>query len=191
MKKCFALLLIFVMGFVGLCGCSQSDSTVYTITYHLNGGSFDTVNPTAFNEKTPTFAVVNPSRDGYAFVGWSSSEDLLSPILNVEISTGSTGSRSYYAVWRVLPALVVHCTDEGAITASVMVSTVDWDKNATVIVTPAVGQISGLFWQTSEGVPITPQSCIWDAVEGHFVVQFFMTRDLELTVSPVFEGGAD
>lgn len=188
MKKFLTSSLVLCFVVLGLCGCSQSAPPVYTITYHLNGGSADTVNPTAFNEATPTFVISNPTRDGYAFEGWSSSEDLQSPILNVEVSTGSTGSRSYYAVWRLLPSLVVHSVDSSSLLVTVVVSTVDWNKNATVIIKPVVGQISGLFWQNNEGIEVLPQSCIWDGIEGHFVAQFFMTRDLELTVSPVMGG---
>ena len=69
----------------------------YTITYDLDGGS--QVNPkTSYTVETATFTLVNPTKEGYTFAGWTGSngED---PQVNVAIETGSTGNKTYTANW--------------------------------------------------------------------------------------------
>ncbi|MCR5832952.1 MAG: BspA family leucine-rich repeat surface protein [Candidatus Saccharibacteria bacterium] len=46
-------------------------STVYTITYNLNGGTTATANRTEFTKETEAFTLVNPTKLGYQFKGWS------------------------------------------------------------------------------------------------------------------------
>lgn len=185
----FVLVLCFAV--VGLCGCGSQDSKdlpVYTITYHLNGGSSDVVNPSAFNEKTPSFAISNPVRDGYVFSGWSVSSDLLSPLPTIEIAVGSTGSRSYYAVWRILPKLSI-VVQPIYFDVNIIDSTLDWNNNATVILTPVDGvAITSFRFEDKLGNAIIPQSNVWDSVAQHYVVQFFMTKDLDIILHVV--GGA-
>ncbi len=65
----------------------------YTITYNLNGGTAS--NPTSYNVETATFALTNPTKEGYIFTGWSGSGSGTS----VSIPKGSTGNRTYTANW--------------------------------------------------------------------------------------------
>ncbi|MEG1923891.1 MAG: InlB B-repeat-containing protein [Clostridia bacterium] len=102
MKKRLLISILLLIAILILSACSQAGGSVYTITYHCNGGTTDTINPTAFNASTPSFNIYNPTREGYVFVGWSIYEDLSDPVLNLNIPNGSTYSRSYYAVWRQL-----------------------------------------------------------------------------------------
>lgn len=69
----------------------------YTISYLLNGGSVDGENPTTFNVNTESFTLINPTRSGYKFTGWSGTDTALST--SVTIAQGSTGSRSFIANW--------------------------------------------------------------------------------------------
>ena len=47
---------------------------VYSITYELNGGTTSTPNPTEFTKKTENFTLVNPTKEGYTFKGWSGTD---------------------------------------------------------------------------------------------------------------------
>ena len=65
----------------------------YTIGYDLAGGSLVTPNPTTYTEVSDAITLVNPTRDGYTFAGWTGT-DLDEPTINVTIANGSTGDRS-------------------------------------------------------------------------------------------------
>lgn len=74
----------------------------YNISYDLNGGSVTptNANPTTYNIETATFALTNPTRDGYTFKGWTGSNGS-TPEKTVTIAQGSTGDKSYTAQWVV------------------------------------------------------------------------------------------
>ena len=66
----------------------------YTISYTLNDGAVATSNPTNYNVTTDTFALNNPTRTGYTFIGWTGSNDLSSGL------DGYTTSSPYVAAAR-------------------------------------------------------------------------------------------
>jgi len=106
MRKIFSFLLLGFLA-VAFCGCTQAEPAVYHITYHLDGGAFDTTSPTSFDENTPSFTLSSPTRIGYVFDGWAMSAELTDPQKTVVIEQGSAGSREYHAVWRQLAKLEI------------------------------------------------------------------------------------
>ena len=70
----------------------------YTISYNLNGGTVDGANPTQYNVETTTFSLINPTKVGYDFVGWTGSNGS-TPQTSVSIAKGSTGNKAYTANW--------------------------------------------------------------------------------------------
>ncbi|MBQ9729803.1 MAG: InlB B-repeat-containing protein, partial [Clostridia bacterium] len=70
----------------------------YDITYDLAGGSVATANPTIYTVATDDITLVNPTREGYTFTGWTGT-DLSGATQTVTIAKGSTGDRSYVATW--------------------------------------------------------------------------------------------
>lgn len=73
--------------------------TTYNITYDLAGGTVATANPTSYTVETDGFTLNNPTRDGYDFRGWQGTDiDNLST--TVTITKGSTGNRTYTALWK-------------------------------------------------------------------------------------------
>ena len=71
---------------------------VYTITYDLAGGTVSTPNPASFTDESADFTLVNPTRAGYTFSGWSGT-GIASTDPSVTIPLGSTGNREYTAHW--------------------------------------------------------------------------------------------
>ena len=69
----------------------------YSITYNLNGGSA-TGNPSSYTIETATFTLVNPTRSGYIFSGWTGSNGTTAQT-SVKITKGSTGNKTYTANW--------------------------------------------------------------------------------------------
>jgi uncharacterized repeat protein (TIGR02543 family) len=74
----------------------------YTITYNLDGGSIAGTNPGGYNVESSAITLINPTRQGYSFVGWTGT-GLSEPTLSVTIPTGSTGNRQYTANWTENP----------------------------------------------------------------------------------------
>ena len=70
---------------------------IYTITYELDGGTVEG-NPESYTEETETFMLVNPSKEGYTFIGWTGSNGD-EPQLEVTVEKGTKGNLSYVANW--------------------------------------------------------------------------------------------
>ena len=74
-----------------------ADETVYTITYTLNGGTTETANPVEFTKTTPTFTLVNPTKEGYTFKGWSGTDLTGDNNLEVQVAKGTRKNLSFEA----------------------------------------------------------------------------------------------
>ncbi|MBO4919597.1 MAG: InlB B-repeat-containing protein [Erysipelotrichaceae bacterium] len=68
----------------------------YLITYDLKGGTTERDNPVTYNIESDDIVLVNPSRKGYVFTGWTGT-DLEEPAMQVVIPQGSVSDRSYEA----------------------------------------------------------------------------------------------
>ncbi|MBO7567045.1 MAG: InlB B-repeat-containing protein [Bacteroidales bacterium] len=85
--------------------CSGLDFTVtlsavdYSITYKgTDGATFATANPTSFKATSSDITLVNPTMDGFWFLGWTY-EGQTSPTKNVTIPKGSYGDKEFTANW--------------------------------------------------------------------------------------------
>ena len=74
----------------------------YSISYDLAGGISGGDNPDQYSNLTETFTLANPTRPGYTFAGWTGT-GLTKASTNVTIPKGSTGNRTYTAVWSPVP----------------------------------------------------------------------------------------
>ena len=102
----------------------------YNITYDLDGGSVATANPTTYNVETPTFTLNNPTKPGYTFNGWTGT-DLTETTQTVTITLGSTGDRSYTALWTPNTYTVHFDANNGEGTMNDMSFTYDQTQNLT------------------------------------------------------------
>ena len=71
----------------------------YTIAYDLAGGTAEG-NPDTYTIETGAFTLMNPTKSGYTFTGWSGTGLDGENNMTVTIPTGSTGNRTYTAHWR-------------------------------------------------------------------------------------------
>ena len=71
----------------------------YTISYDLDGGTVSGTNPASYTIESALITLINPTREGYRFMGWSGTGLTGETNTTVTIPTGSTGNRSYTATW--------------------------------------------------------------------------------------------
>ena len=121
----------------------------YSITYNLAGGTAS--NKTSYTIETNTFKLNNPTKTGYTFLGWTGSNGTTAQI-NVSISKGSTGNKSYTATYRKnVYTITTSANGSGALSNS---SKVDYAKNTSVFIVPAEGYTTSSL--KIDGVTINP-----------------------------------
>ncbi len=86
----------------------------YNITYNLNGGTVATANPATYNIETADFTLINPTRSGYTFTGWTGT-DLSEATTSVTIASGSTGDREYTATWTPITYAISYTLNGGTV----------------------------------------------------------------------------
>jgi uncharacterized repeat protein (TIGR02543 family) len=86
------------------------EKNTYNIVYTLNSGTVAGTNPTTYDVTTPTITLINPTRPGYTFDGWTGSNGS-TPQTNVTIPTGSTGNRTYEANWTPTSYSITYLVD--------------------------------------------------------------------------------
>ena len=86
----------------------------YTISYNLDGGELEVPNPESYNENSGTIVLNNPGKTGFDFEGWTGT-GLDDKTLTVEIPSGSTGDRSYTAVWKAIEYSITYNLDGGTL----------------------------------------------------------------------------
>ena len=87
--------------------------TVYSISYELAGGTVATTNPDNYTIESESFTLINPTRTGYEFTGWTGT-GLDAASTNVTIVQGTTGNRSYTATWTPINYSISYNGVEGA-----------------------------------------------------------------------------
>lgn len=97
----------------------------YTITYDLDGGSVDGENIIGYNSDDAEITLINPTRTGYTFIGWTGT-DLTDKTMEVTIPSGSYGNREYTANWIANTYTVTYDANGGI--ASKTSDTATYDK---------------------------------------------------------------
>ena len=110
----------------------------YTITYDLDGGTADG-NPTGYNVESAAITLVNPTREGYDFTGWSGTDLTGADNLTVVIPAGSTGDRSYTAHWAKRH---VHVFDQQATLDQALKTPADCTHDAVYYLSCVCGLVS-------------------------------------------------
>jgi len=76
-------------------------SLVYSLSYDgLTGAKLAALNPTSYTESDAAITLMNPTKDGYTFVGWScESLGIVVPDDTLTIASGTSGDLTFTAVW--------------------------------------------------------------------------------------------
>ena len=86
----------------------------YEITYDLNGGAVNGTNPVEYTVESNAITLINPTRDGYTFAGWTGT-GLTEATMTVTIPAGSIGNREYTAKWTVIDYSIDYNLNGGAV----------------------------------------------------------------------------
>ena len=83
---------------------TQNTSTLsltYMLSYSgLTGAKLAKTNPTSYTASDASFTLVNPTKDGYTFVGWTCAAlSITVPVEEMVIRAGSSGDLTFAAVW--------------------------------------------------------------------------------------------
>ncbi|MBP5469037.1 MAG: InlB B-repeat-containing protein [Candidatus Riflebacteria bacterium] len=87
----------------------------YNLEYFLDGGNFEKDNPKTYTVETENFDLNDPKKDGYAFLGWTSSE-ITAPLTPVSIMKGSTGDKKFIANYSPINYTLTYNLDGGQLT---------------------------------------------------------------------------
>ena len=89
----------------------------YSITYDYAGDSVSSTNPTKYTIETETFTLINPTKAGYTFLGWTGSNGD-NPSKSVSIPKGSTGNKEYIANWQVIEYSITYDYAGGTVSST-------------------------------------------------------------------------
>ena len=86
----------------------------YAIRYDLDNGvlEIDKTNPESYTIESEDITLNNPTKKGYTFKGWSTG-DGDTPVETVTITKGSTGAKSYKAIWEENVYTITYVMDGG------------------------------------------------------------------------------
>lgn len=70
----------------------------YSITYELDGGKNNSLNPDTYADTSDTITLYAPTKEGYTFVAWYTNSAMTKKITT--IPKGSTGNLCVYAKWK-------------------------------------------------------------------------------------------
>ena len=108
----------------------------YGITYHLDGGTNSPNNPETYTVED-TFPLKAPTKQGYAFTGWTSDGET-EPKLTVTIPVGTTGGLVFTAHWVEVATIDATADEHGKIDPAGTI-TVPKGESKTFTITPDSG----------------------------------------------------
>lgn len=79
---------------------ARYEAITYTIEYQLDGGNLEGSNPSSYTIESNTITLLNPTKEGFAFVGWFTAE--IAGELVTSVPQGSIGDIDLFARFSVL-----------------------------------------------------------------------------------------
>lgn len=104
----------------------------YNITYNLDGGINSQENFEGYSSQNKEIVIKNPSKRGYSFVGWTSSEVLL-PTINLKIAPNDSGDKVFTAHFELINYNIKYNLNNGGKPSLVAVNAADNPTTYTVI----------------------------------------------------------
>ena len=106
--------------------------TSYTVSYNANGGSGAPSSQTKWKDQTLTLSSTKPTRTGYTFLGWSTSNTATSATYSSSGSYTVNSAATLYAVWSENALTVNYYSNYATSAFDDALNTVGADKNVKV-----------------------------------------------------------
>ena len=166
----------------------------YEIKYELNGGTNNTENVSNYTIEQ-TVSLKNPTRNGYAFLGWFTENTFDNKVEKIAI--GSNGNKSFYAKWTPNNNTLVFDANSGSGSMSDMTIATDASVNLTTNAFTKYGY-TFVGWSTSANGSVeytdgtsytmgTNATCtlyaVWEATE--YTITYYKNGGTETTENPV------
>lgn len=117
-------------------GITEKTTSHFNINYELNGAT-DPGNPKLYSAASNDITLINPTKVGATFIGWTGSNGDI-PEITVKIPKGSIGNRMYIANWQVNTYLIEVVNNNGGIISPGNII-VEYNKEATFSIVPNTG----------------------------------------------------
>ena len=137
------------------------DVTKCSISYNLNGGSFDSMQiiPDSYNILSSTDTVLPiPTKPGYNFCGWYTSPKFYYDTEVTSIPAGSSQDYSLYAKWEIITYNITYESNGGTISESY--ATTYTVKDSITLPTPTQNGYEFYGWYTSQNFDYDTQISI-------------------------------
>ena len=120
----------------------------FNLNYILNNGTLPNAAETYYTFETPTFILKTPTKDGYAFIGWTEGNDA-EPNTTLTIEKGTTGDRTFAAHWKEDEYTIDYKLDGGSVAEAV--NTYKISTPTFTLPTPTRNGYTFLGWTGSNG----------------------------------------
>ena len=164
------------------------ETVQYTITYDLADGTVAGTNPTEYNITSSDITLINPTKTGYTFKGWSGTDLTGDGNESVTIPAGSTGGRSYTANWTANTYTVTFDKNAADATLGTANKNVTYGETYSDLPTPvrAGFNFAGWFTAAAEGEKIESSDVCMTA-NDHTLYAHWTAKEipaLKITATP-------
>ena len=90
------------------------DPTIYSISYVLNNGTVEGNNPISFTKNTESFTLINPTKIGYNFIGWTGT-GLTEPTMSVTVEKGTKQDLEFIANYEPITYTITYVDALGVV----------------------------------------------------------------------------
>ena len=137
----------------------------YTITYNLNWGTNNSLNPSSYTIESSTITLRNPTRAWYTFLWWTWS-NWTTAQTGVSIPKWSTGNKTYTANWKINTYTISYTLNSGTNNSS---NPSSYTVETSTINLLAPGRVwytfkwwSGSNWSTAQTNVSIPKGSTWN-----------------------------
>ncbi len=161
--------------------------TEYKITYVLDGGEVSGTNPETYTIESSKITLLNPTKAGYEFLGWNTSDGKTNQML-VEIPKGSTGNKTFTAKWGLAPYKIIYQGIPASVVEDLKLPTSYTADASVTIKNPVMAGYTFAGWTGTDLTAATKNLVIPAGSSGNKIYKATWTMD-NYTITVDYNGG--